>query len=68
MDRFDFSKILFYATCVTGVLGLTFAFGLYSGANQTAVYDVIAGLKAKVEDSLNITKEEATTLAKIHPK
>ena len=68
MDRFDFSKIVFYATCVTGVLGLSFAFGLYSGANQTVVYDVLAGLKAKIEDSLNITKEEAPTLAKIHPK
>jgi hypothetical protein len=68
MNRLDVSKILFYAISFTGLLGLSFAFGLYSAAKKTAVYEAIRALKNSVEESLNLVSEEASTLTKTHPK
>ena len=68
MQRIDVSKILFYAVITFGLLGLSFAFGLYSAAKKTVIYEVVLALKNTVEESLNLVSEEATTLTKIHPK
>jgi hypothetical protein len=68
MKRLDVSKILFYAISITGLLSLTFAFGLYSAAKNTVVYETVKALKNSVEESLNLVSEEASTLTKVHPK
>ena len=68
MKRLDVSKILFYAVSISGLLGLSFAFGLYSAAKNTAVYEAIRAVKNKVEESLNLVSEEAKTITKLHPE
>jgi len=68
MKPFDFSRVLFYLVCGVSALGLTFAFGLYSGARQNVVYKTIYALKTVIEEAVWITSEEASTLTKIHPK
>jgi hypothetical protein len=68
MNRFDISKFLFYLIFIVGALGLSFAFGLYSGARKTVAYEAVRALKNSVEESLNLVKEEASTLTKTHPK
>lgn len=68
MKRFEVSKILFYAISITGLFGLAFAFGLYSAAKKTVVYEAVRALKNTVEESLNLVSKEASTLTKTHPK
>jgi Arylsulfotransferase (ASST) len=68
MGRIDVAKFLFCVTCTTTVLGLSFGFGLYSGANKTAIYEVVSALKNTVEGAFKTTTEEASTLSKIRPK
>lgn len=68
MRRIDISKILFYLVSMSAVLGLSFGFGLYSGARKTIIYDVVSELKTTVESAISTVKEEASTLTKIHPK
>jgi hypothetical protein len=68
MGRIDVAKFLFYATCTTTILGLSFGFGLYSGAKRTVIYEFVNALKNTVEGAFKITAEEASTLSKIRPK
>jgi hypothetical protein len=68
MNRLAVTKFLFYAISITGLLGLSFIFGLYSAANKTVVYEAVLALKNTVEESLNLVSEEASTLTKTHPK
>ena len=49
MKRFIMSKYLFFVILIAGVLGLTFAFGLYSGVRQTVVYEAVRTLKNSIE-------------------
>jgi hypothetical protein len=64
MRRFDLSKIMFYTVLTCIALGLPFVFGLYSGANKNAAFEVVEYLK----DSVETTLEESSTLAGTHPK
>jgi hypothetical protein len=68
MKRYDFSRILFYAVSSAALLGISFAFGLYSGAKQTVVYETVRALKTAVKQAFQTTSEEASTLTKTHPK
>jgi len=68
MSRIDSSRVLFYTTCIAGFIILSFAFGLYSGFNRTAVFQGVRELKNKVEESFELVSGEATTLLKIHPE
>ena len=68
MNRLDVSKILFYAILITGLLGLSFAFGLYSATKKTIVYEAVRDLKNAVEEPLNLVFGEASTLTKLRPK
>jgi len=68
LNRLDLSKILFYAVTISGLFGLSFAFGLYSAAKKTVVYEAVRALKNSVEESLNLVSEEASTMTKTHPK
>ena len=67
MSRFDVSKFTFYTISILAALGLSFAFGLYSGAHKTKLYKAVQGLKNTVAKSLRLVKEEASTLTKTHP-
>lgn len=67
MNRVDVSKIYFYAVSITGILGLFFAFGLYTAAKKTVIYNTLLSIKHSVEESLNLVSEETSTLAKAHP-
>lgn len=64
MDRLDVSKILFYAISITGILGLSFAFGLYSAAKKTVVYEAVRTVKNTVE----LVFEEITTMTTLRPE
>jgi hypothetical protein len=64
MNRFDISKFLFYAVSITGALGLSFGFGLYSGANKTVVYDI----GKIVYDNVKTVVGEFSTAFGIRPK
>lgn len=68
MNRLDIPKILFYVTSVICILGLTFGFGLYSAARQTAVYEAVRDIKKSIEDSFSLVFKEASTLTKTHPE
>ena len=68
MNRFDTSKFLFYAVSIFVVLGLFFAFGLYSGSNQTVVYKAVRAVKNTIEEAFTTLIGEASTLSKTHPK
>lgn len=68
MKNTDFSRLAFYSLSVCIVLGLTFAFGLHSGAHKTVVYGAVQALNKTIEESLNLVSEEASTLTKTHPK
>lgn len=68
MNRLELSKFLFYAISITFFLGMSFVFGLYSGANRTVVCEAVIAFTNSVEKSLNLVSEEALTLSKIHPK
>ena len=65
--RIDVSKFLFYAILFTCLLGFCFAFGLYSAANQTAVYHTVKAVKHSVEGAFALVLEEAPTLTKSRP-
>ena len=67
MNQFDFSKFSFYTISTLAVLGLPFAFGLYSGYQKTIVFKTVMDLKNAVEKSLVLVKEESSTLTKTHP-
>ena len=64
MERFDISKFLFFVISIAGALGLSFAFGLYSGAKKTVAYRAVHTLKNSFEEVF----AETSTLSKIHPK
>jgi hypothetical protein len=64
MKNLGLSKILFYATLVSVVLGLAFGYGLYSGMQKNQLYVFAKRAKAHVKTVF----QEAPTLAKIHPK
>jgi hypothetical protein len=51
-SEFDFSKMLFYAVSIMTVLGVLFAFGLYSGAKRTVVYRAVKKVETAVMDSI----------------
>ena len=68
MNRLDVPKILFYVVSITGLLGLAFAFGIYSAAKKTAVYEAVRVLKNRIEGSVNLVFQEASTLTKTRPK
>ncbi len=66
--RFDIAKLLFYAVTICVVIGVPFAYGLYSAHKQNAVYETVSELTSSTLESLHITAEEASTLTKIRPK
>ena len=66
--RIDVSRVLFSTVSIICGLGLSFAFGPYSGANETVLYKAVTDLKTRVEEALETTFEEASTLSRIHPK
>ena len=66
--RIDIAKLLFCAVTVYVVLGVPFAFGLYSAHKQNAVYKTILAWTISAFGSVRITAEEASTLTKIRPK
>ena len=63
MNRFDISKFSFYAVSILAVLGLSFAFGLYSAHYETIVFETVQG----VAQSFRLVLEESSTLTKTHP-
>jgi hypothetical protein len=67
MRRIDFSKVFFYITTVSVLLGATFLFGLYSGVKENDVYRAVRFLKTTVGESLNITSKEVGTITGTHP-
>lgn len=67
MSRFDVSKYSFFTISILAALGVSFALGLHSGANNTKVFRTVRGLKNYVEKSLRLVKEETSTLTKTHP-
>lgn len=68
MNRLDIPRFLFYTLSVAGVLGISFAFGLYSGAKQNVVYVAISTFKEGIEESFTQVIGESSTVTKIHPK
>ena len=68
MKSLEVSKILFYAISIASLFGLTFAFGLYSAARKTVVYEAVRALEHSVKESLILVFEETTTRTKTHPK
>ena len=66
--RIDIAKLLFYAVTINVVIGVPFAFGLYSAHKQNAVYETVLELTYSTIGSLQIMAEEASTLTKIRPK
>ena len=67
MRRFDSSRILFYLVTGATLLGVPFAFGLYSGAKQNIAYQAVYFLKTAIEDAFRITSQEVATITKLHP-
>lgn len=67
MQRFEVSKYFFFTISILTVLGLFFAFGLYSGYHQTIVFKKVQTLKNMVERSFTLLTMEFTTLTNIHP-
>jgi hypothetical protein len=65
--RFDLSKIAFYGVVSCGLLGLSFAVGLYSGAQRNWLYLLVTGVRTSVETSLMSLAGEASTVTGTHP-
>jgi hypothetical protein len=67
MKRLNVSKYLFYTMSIILVLGLSFTFGLYSGAKKTIVFKTLSALKNKVEEAITLVSGEVSTLSRTHP-
>lgn len=67
MGRIDVSKLVFVMLCVAGGLGLAFGVGLHSGAKRNAAYHAVRGIADNVAGSLQLLRQEAPTLAGLHP-
>jgi Arylsulfotransferase (ASST) len=57
--RFDVSKIVFYGLLTCAALGSAFAFGFYSAAKRTVVFDAVG----HVRNSMKLMLGEASTMA-----
>jgi hypothetical protein len=68
LNRFDTSKFLFYLVSIVGALGLSFGFGLHSGAKKTIVYQVVSSLNTSIRKNVIQGLGEFSTLTKAHPK
>jgi hypothetical protein len=63
----DLSKISFYIVCSTTVIGLSFLFGLYSGAGRTAVFRAVESTRLTIWEAFSTMRADASTIAGIHP-
>ena len=64
MKNLEISKIFFYASLIICLLGLSFAFGLYSGVKKTVVYRAALAL----HNSIELVLGEMPTLSKTSPE
>lgn len=67
MERSDVSKILFIFVLTSTLLGLTFLFGLYSGARKNAVYDAVVHVKETTTNAFGLVWHEARTFTGLEP-
>jgi len=63
----DVSKISFYAVCATGVIALSFLFGLYSGVRRTAVFRAVDRTRLTILEAFGTMGADASTFAGIRP-
>jgi hypothetical protein len=63
----DISRISFYVVCSTTVIGLSFLFGLYSGAGRTVVFRAVDSTRLTIMEAFGTTTANASTIAGTHP-
>jgi hypothetical protein len=66
-SRLDLSRAVFYGLLFVSVIGLSFAVGLQAGARRNALFRAADFVKTRVETSLSIIRDEASTLTGTRP-